>query len=633
MENRTFESFVKETGLGVGATEEQKAVILNNDKVLYVNAGPGSGKTQTIINKIAYHLYTNPETLPVLYITLTKKAAEEGSERLVQALGDDAAKKVVSCTYHSWALKRVRKVHGSGQKVAAAIAELKYLNALAVDRAISRGDIPATVKFPGKDDYNAHDLCKWARRNCYHYKDVLMKNLNEVHSEKNCFEFDDFVRMASANCSENPTKEYSYVFVDEVQDLDLTAGELLKSLHSISEKIVMVGDTDQSIFGFRDADIQSVLRAVTSGWGNITEMSLTKNFRCRDEIVDAADEVISDNHIISGKLAKHSSAAGNGGEVDLVEIRENTYTDFCYAQARHIASLCKELPGSTAILANKWRWRQDNLVRQCIQKELEANHIVYDVRVGKVQTELMGLARCLWDSVVGKERLPLEVCLSTINKVGLKKSKDFAEDLLSGKPLHTVINEAVSFGGSLSELWADYEKATQDKEYSKFIQNFATTFKNLIELKIMLPEKDECIEYVHTLLPCICECAKQALGGDKDIWADNLLEDLVAGSSEDTASVHLSTIHSAKGLEFDNVIVVNAFVEQGEWKCGYRLLGSDSAEEIRKLYVAVTRAKNHLVVITGDRDSSIQLPVFNRICWHDIAQIDALNTYDEKEEG
>lgn len=483
------------------------------------------------------------------------------------------------------------------------------------------------MNFPTKDGYRSADnLKQWAQKYARPYVNTLLKHLNTVHEQENCFEFDDFIRMAASYYSRQAKKEYSCVFVDEVQDMSATDSSLLECFHSMSEKLVLVGDTDQSIYRFRGADIQSVLKKVASSWGDISTASLTKNFRCRKEIVGASDVVANAQASRQGMHVEHCSAVDGSGEVNLVRIKAANYEDFCDSQSKYVARLCKELPGSTAILANKMKMSKNLVIRSSIEQELKNNNITYGVATGKLQTELLSLASCLWKSVVTNDRLSLEVCLSTINGVGVIKSKKLAAAVLGGSRLGISLPTALAFLEAWDALRDAYDNAGE--EYSNFVKNFSATFLNLIATSTLRLDSD-CLQYAQCLLPDIQKCAQQAVSGNGDAWTENILDETTVCSG-DKPEVILSTIHSAKGLEFDNVIVVNAFAEvkSAGWLCGYCVFGNDADEEMRKLYVAITRAKQSVTVITAAPDDAIGLPVLQNICWDSTESVN-----DEEDVG
>ena len=300
-----------------GLNEPQQQAVLSTDGPLLIVAGPGSGKTRVITHRIAY-LVEECGVAPwrILAVTFTNKAAREMRERL-DRLMMGSGEAVTMGTFHAVCARILRR-HGErvgldrnftiydqddqtdAVKSAMQLAEIdpKSYNPRALLSRISAAKSSlqdsrqmAQAAYDADDEYGAHwvEVCS----RVYHYYE-------EALTRQNALDFDDLL-MRTAQLLETSTEvqaqyhdRYRYLLIDEFQDTNVAQYRLARLLTGPHQNLCVVGDPDQSIYSWRNADIRNILSFQTD-FPNATVISLGENYRSTKNILRAADSVISSN--------------------------------------------------------------------------------------------------------------------------------------------------------------------------------------------------------------------------------------------------------------------------------------------------------------------------------------------------
>jgi len=287
----------------------QREAVVHTRGPLLVFAGAGSGKTRVLTHRIAYLIATR-EAAPeeILAMTFTNKAAEEMKERIGQLLGTDASR-VWAGTFHSFCARLLRRhINLLGRANDFVIYDEGDQQAL-LKQAIEQLGLPKETNLStwqyaierAKDDLlSPDDLYRQAAgyfeqtlaRLYQHYQDQLQKN--------NALDFDDLliyaVRLLETNpaLSERYHATYRYLLVDEFQDINYAQYRLVQALAGPEKNVMVVGDDDQSIYGWRGANVELILR-FRDDFPQTKVVTLEQNYRSTQTILDAASHLIAHN--------------------------------------------------------------------------------------------------------------------------------------------------------------------------------------------------------------------------------------------------------------------------------------------------------------------------------------------------
>ncbi len=597
-----------------GLTLPQRAAVTHRGSPLLVVAGAGSGKTRVLTRRIA-HLLATGDAPPwgVLAITFTNKAAEEMRKRVAELVGPRADKMWVS-TFHSSCL-RILRSHAdrlgyrsaftvyddtdSRRLIEMIVAEMgldnKRLPARSVAAIISQAKaelidveqfVDAAHSGPDPfqrrigDVYAAYQQ-RLLTANALDFDDLLMVTANLLHA------FDD-VREAYQ-------ERFSHILVDEFQDTNRAQNEIIQLLGQAHGNVCVVGDSDQSVYKWRGADIRNILE-FERAFPNATVIVLEQNFRSTQTILDAANAVIDNN---LGRPSKRLFTAGDTGDPILRYRAEDERDEASWVSGEILRLRAAESLawGDIAVFYRtnaQSRALEDSFIFTGIpykvvggakfydrkevkdvlayirllanpDDEVSARRIVNVPKRGIGDTSVARLAA--WARVNG---VPFSEAIDRAEEVGLAAKALQGAQRLSGtlaelRPLVTTVNPAdfiqlvADRTGYMAELVAEHTHEADGR------------IENIAELGSVAGEFDDVVGFLETVA-------------------------LVADSDEldgDGTRVSLMTLHTAKGLEFPAVFVVG--LEDGIFP-HIRALGEplDLEEERRLFYVGITRARRHL---------------------------------------
>ncbi len=302
--------FTLHASLLTGLNDQQRAAVLCTDRPLVIIAGPGTGKTRTLTVRIAYLILEQgvaPEN--VLAITFTNKAAGEMAERLVGLLGAEAAGRVTIKTFHAFGAMLLREhagrlgispefvILGEDDRLALlrqACPELKAReaeDALAEISAVKNQVFGTRMNADGADEMSGeHPRLSALVR--VRYETALRAS--------DAVDFDDLILLPIRLLEEHPDvlaatqARYRWISVDEYQDVNAAQYRLLRLLTSSDSNLCVIGDPDQAIYGFRGADRRYFLR-FEQDYPAAATLSLSRNYRSSQRILDAAMQVIARN--------------------------------------------------------------------------------------------------------------------------------------------------------------------------------------------------------------------------------------------------------------------------------------------------------------------------------------------------
>ena len=600
--------------------ERQKEAVLATEGPVLVLAGAGSGKTTVLVNRIAY-MISEKHIRPwnILAITFTNKAAREMKDRIERLLGD-TAKDMWIGTFHSVCVRILRScidlLGYSRDFVIYDTADTKTvmkecLRELDIDEksfpvrnvlsiiSNAKNDLMDAATFENvyKSDYRMSIIAKIY----YRYQTKLRKN--------NAVDFDDIILNTVKILSENPDvlskyqDKFRYILVDEYQDTNNSQYLLINLLAQANRNLCVVGDDDQSIYKFRGANIGNILN-FEDDYSDVQKITLDQNYRSTQNILDAANSVISNNKGRMGKSLWTSNGDGN---------RVYVYTGTNeYDEARYIARQIKkhfDEQGSFSDCAILYR---TNAQSRVIEEMLMRESVPYKV--------LSGLR--FYDRKEIKDIIAyLRVVYNPNDDVSLARIINEPKRKIGNATLEKARNIAREKETSLYDVISHADDYPEFKTAIKKLLGFSEIIKSLIKLKdtvtiedltgrilndtgympaLVMEDTTESktrIENLGEFISVITEFEKnEETGNTLGEFLENIsLVSDIDGYDENEDSAVLMTIHSAKGLEFP--IVFLSGLEEGLFPGMRSMESDDDIEEERRLcYVAITRAKEQLYI-------------------------------------
>ena len=600
--------------------ERQKEAVLATEGPVLVLAGAGSGKTTVLVNRIAY-MISEKHIRPwnILAITFTNKAAREMKDRIERLLGD-TAKDMWIGTFHSVCVRILRScidlLGYSRDFVIYDTADTKTvmkecLRELDIDEksfpvrnvlsiiSNAKNDLMDAATFENvyKSDYRMSIIAKIY----YRYQTKLRKN--------NAVDFDDIILNTVKILSENPDvlskyqDKFQYILVDEYQDTNNSQYLLINLLAQANRNLCVVGDDDQSIYKFRGANIGNILN-FEDDYSDVQKITLDQNYRSTQNILDAANSVISNN---KGRMGKSLWTSNGDGNKVFVYTGTNEYDE-----ARYIARQIKkhfDEQGSFSDCAILYR---TNAQSRVIEEMLMRESVPYKV--------LSGLR--FYDRKEIKDIIAyLRVVYNPNDDVSLARIINEPKRKIGNATLEKARNIAREKETSLYDVISHADDYPEFKTAIKKLLSFSEIIKSLIKLKdtvtievltgrilndtgympaLVMEDTTESktrIENLGEFISVITEFEKnEETGNTLGEFLENIsLVSDIDGYDENEDSAVLMTIHSAKGLEFP--IVFLSGLEEGLFPGMRSMESDDDIEEERRLcYVAITRAKEQLYI-------------------------------------
>ena len=619
--------------------DKQKEAVINTEGPLLILAGAGSGKTTVLVNRIAYML-EEKKVLPynILAITFTNKAANEMKTRIEKMIGDKAREMWIS-TFHSSCVRILRSsierlgfssnfvIYDSDDSKTVIKECLKELNL--DDKMFTPRMIEAKIS-SAKDS-----LIGYEEFGVMYNKDYIMSRVAQVYElyqkklkKNNALDFDDIIFDTVTILKNEPDileyfqNKFQYIMVDEYQDTSTAQYMLISLLSGGTKNICVVGDDDQSIYKFRGANIRNILD-FENDFKNAKVIKLEQNYRSTQKILDAANAVIKNNTKRKSKALWTSNTGGDNirhytgyNERDeanfLVEEIEKAvkdgfkYNDFAILYRTNAQSRVIE----DAFIRNVIPYRVLSGLRFYDRKEIK--DIIAYLRVILNPNDDVSLSRIINEPKrgIGKTTMEKASFLANLHQKSIyeiiRKPEDYPDIIKSSSKL-------LGFCETIEVLRKIKDSVTIVELIERLLS--LTGYMAVLEAEDTVESKTR-IENIQEFITVASEFDKN----EEDTSFEGFLENitLVSGidfydESEDY--VVMMTIHSAKGLEFENVFVVG--LEEGLFPS---LKGptldddSDDVEEERRLcYVALTRAKKKLYITNAQQrtlygKSSYQLP-------------------------
>lgn len=605
-----------------GLNKEQLDAVQTINGPMLILAGAGSGKTKVLTCRIAHLLQQGVRPYRILAITFTNKAAAEMRER-VDRMAGAAARDVWLFTFHAFCarLLRYELENLSGYANNFAIYDTsdsknlikQVLKEMNLDE--KRFPLPAIISHISNAK-NALLLPDAYAREASGYYEQQVAKIYDAYQKKlqanNAVDFDDLLLLALRLLQENPAvrekyqRKFDYLMVDEYQDTNHAQYLLTKLLAAGHRNICVVGDADQSIYGWRGADIQNILD-FEKDYPDAKLVKLEQNYRSTQVILDAANAVIDNN---SGRKPKNLwTANGNGSEI--IYYQANDERD----EARYVIENMQKLQlNEGAKLGDMAVLYRTNAQSRVFEEMLIKSGIAYTMVGGtkfyerKEIKDALAYLRLLYNPHDSLSLLRIiNVPRRGIGDATLARLQEYAN--ASGQSLFEVVTNAADVPGlasrfankldELSGLLFELMGEAADVPVKQLLDDVLLKTGYLEELQSSKDPQDESrVENLKEMLSVTEEFAVKCERNGEEPTLENFLADVALVADIDDAelgeeAVTLMTLHSAKGLEFPDVFLVG--MEEGIFPHSRTLMDENEIEEERRLcYVGITRAEKHL---------------------------------------
>jgi len=619
-----------------GLNNKQYEAVINTDGPCLVIAGAGSGKTKVLTHKIAY-LMGEKKISPwnILAITFTNKAANEMKER-VEGIVGEVAKDMWIGTFHSICVRILRRYidrigfeHSfvifdtSDQRslIKECLKDLKIDDKMFTDRSVQFEISNAKNDMLEPEQFSIRANGDFRKEKIATIYELYQKKLKE----NNAIDFDDIINFTIKILMENPdvleyyTDKFKYVLVDEYQDTNKAQFTLVTLLASKYGNITVVGDNDQGIYSFRGADISNILN-FEKDFPGTKIIKLEQNYRCTQNILNAANSVIKNNEV---KYDKKLWTENEKGTLPIVHSSDDEYDEGRYIveQIEHLKRQEYYKYSDFAILYRM------NTQSRAIEDILRREDIPYKIIGGlkfyerKEIKDIISYLRLINNT---SDNLALKRIINEpkrgIGKTSLENIQILAEQ--NATSMYEIIKNAEQYGLNRvflnsREFVKTIEELISEKNQLSISELIKLTLKKTGYMKALEQENtieaENRIDNLEEFLTVAIEFEEEEVENELNNFLEGItLTSDLDGMDEDQESVTLMTLHSAKGLEFPTVFLVG--MEEGIFP-GYKSITEpkELEEERRLCYVGITRAKNNLYMTCAKKRTMFGSTTCNKV--------------------
>ena len=600
-----------------GLNDKQYDAVINTEGACLIIAGAGSGKTKVLTHKIAY-LIQEKDVLPwnILAITFTNKAANEMKERIVGLVGD-VAQDIWMGTFHSICVRILRKFidrigfessfiifDTSDQRtmIKGCLKDLNIDDKMFTDRSVQAEISNAKNQMLEPEQYSVQANGDFRKEKIATIYELYQKRLKE----NNVIDFDDIINYTIKILKENEdvldyyANKFKYVLVDEYQDTNKAQFTLISLFASVHGNITVVGDSDQSIYAFRGADISNILN-FERDFKNAKIIKLEQNYRCTGNILEAANSVIKNNET---KYKKKLWTENEKGNLPKVYSAENEYDEGSFI-VEQINRLRREEYFKYSDFAILYRMNtqsraiEDILRREDIPYKIigglkfyerkEIKDIISYLRLIQNPSDNLSLKRIINEPKrgIGKTSLENIETLANQNSISMYEVIKNADQY----GLNRVFINSREFISVMEELRAKKDDLVISELIKQTLKK--TGYTKALEDENTV-EAENRIENLEEFLTVAMEFEEESADNGLSEFLEGItLSSDIDNMEETDETVTLMTLHSAKGLEFPVVFLVG--MEEGIFP-GYKSISEQKEleEERRLCYVGITRAKQYL---------------------------------------
>ena len=580
-------------------------------------AGAGTGKTRTLIYRVAHLIESGVSPESILLLTFTNKAAAEMKERAEKMLKEKCG--ITACTYHSFCVKMLRfygKMAGispdftiiSGPDEADIIDIVKSeLNFQKLKNMPSASVFASMLSTCVNKRLTLEELLKeqkyWRFRQNERKLLLLREETKKYKEEHNLFNYDDillkFDQMLTdySNIARRIEDTYRYIMVDEYQDTNTLQDSIIRKIRTKNTNLMVVGDDMQSIYKFRGADVQNIL-SFPKRYTDCKVIYLTENYRSSQEILNLANHVMTN---ATEGYQKNLRAQFSSQELPKVYSVNDTKTEAEFVLNRIKAKHAEGIPYNDICVLYRNSF-------QSYELEVLLNKAGLDFeKYGGIRfldrAHIKDVLAFLRIYTNPSDELAWFRILQLHIGIGKVYARNISRKCLEYGPEYLIddCHKRKKYGVHIRKLY-DEIQSWEGKEFLEILKSscayYAKTLENTIRNKKVDSESDreeslQDLERNKEDITILQEMAKDYDSALAFLDATTLDATKSKGNEED--KLVLSTIHSVKGLEYDTVILLDCI---DEILPSARYIGSpEDNEDVRCMYVAVTRAKNTLYMM------------------------------------
>lgn len=590
-----------------------EAVITTNGPVLVI-AGAGSGKTRVIVYRVAFMIENGINPNNILLLTFTRKAASEMLGRVQKLLNDASAQKVFGGTFHSFSNYILRKYSGLLNIPANFTIIDEEDSADTIDLIRSELKIERKKKaFPGKK--RLQEIISSARnrnltiqnvvdseftglRGVISQIELISKGYEKYKKLSNIFDYDDLMDVLRDSLRDNILfrkklhDQFRYIMVDEYQDTNIVQKEIVEYLAEGTRNILVVGDDSQSIYSFRGANYENILR-FPQKYPDSKVVKIEENYRSNQKILDFTNEIIL-NARIGYKKKLYSKIAREGMPVVRKFYNQESEAEFIVDKILEYREQGIALNQVAILVRAFWHARY-------IEIELNKRSIPY-IAVGGLKfnerkhvKDVISYLRIIMNPY---DAVAWHRVLKYIPGIGIVTASKIIERIIAEKGMNIDDFEKSKFAEGLKRLAGMIEKASDTKisisgkieiikeYYLPILQareyDYQVRILDINVLGVMASKYDSIEKFLTDF----------ALDPPSRNFGSKTVPLIDEGEDQ---PLTISTIHSAKGLEWCNVIIPHAL--DGLIPSVRALNNIEEIEEERRLfYVACSRAKQELII-------------------------------------
>lgn len=601
-----------------GLNPQQAEAVINTEGPMLIMAGAGSGKTKVLTCRVANLLQKGVRPYRILAITFTNKAAAEMRER-VNNMSGPAAKDVWLFTFHAFCARFLRmeidKLPGYGGNFAI------------YDTADSQNLIKQILKEMNLDDKrfqpsgilsrisNAKNALQDAAAFARQAGDFYEQKVADIYSRyeqklqlNNALDFDDLLMLSIKLLQENKEvrekyqDRFDYLLVDEYQDTNHAQYLLTKFLAAKHRNICVVGDADQSIYGWRGADIQNILD-FEKDYPDAKVIKLEQNYRSTQIILDAANAVIENN---TGRKPKNLWTENKSG-ADIIyfqAVDERDEARFVIEQLQNLQRTENKKLGDMAILYRtntQSRIFEEMLIKSGISYNMVGGLKFYERKEIK---DIIAYLRVIFNPADSLSLLRIinvpkrgigDASLAKIQAYAAANNVSLFEAVYNAAAIDGLSSRFVSKLDDLAGIIFELMNLANEAPVEDLIDRVLRDTGYLEELENeRTPQAQSRIDNLHELI----SVAQEFAASEEENNLENFLAHVALVSDIDDTelgedAITLMTLHSSKGLEFPVVFLVG--MEEGLFPHARTLMDETEIEEERRLcYVGITRAKEKL---------------------------------------
>lgn len=590
--------------------DKQKEAVMHIDGPCLVLAGAGSGKTKVLTERIVNLINNGVSPYNILAITFTNKAAREMRERVYNSI-EEEANKIFIGTFHSLGLKIVREnasVIGYSNNVT--ILDRDDVNTL-IKRFMKELNLDTEhypvksilnkISFAKNEGLSPEEFDKFAKAPLDMAACKVYKMYESALKRSNSVDFDDLLILPlrifkkDKSVLEKYQEHFKYILVDEYQDTNMVQYDMCKLLASKYRNLFVVGDMDQSIYSFRFANYMNVINFEKDN-KDAKVIVLDENYRSTNNILNAANDVIRNNK--ERKEKNLWSSKGDGDKIKYIRC------DNELEEASTVVRLTKELldkgekPSEIAVLYRtngQSRVFEEAFLKENIPFKIVGSYFFYNRKEIK---DLISYMHLIYNN---NDDASLERVINVPRRgIGSKTIERLrSEASISDKSMFEVVSSGKELG--FKNLIIDLTNESKNTD----LVGLVDVILDKTGIRKELEEKNDLESEIR--LENLNEFKSIALAfQEKGIFSlEEFLENISLVSDKNEYKevddgINLMTLHSAKGLEFNDVFLVG--MEEGIFPHNRSFESESELEEERRLcYVGITRAKEHLWLMNAKK--------------------------------